>query len=185
MALSQLSKNEYDLVLGLPYRAGIFVSHADDVEGEQDDEMEVKALLASIKQAKALHQESKLVSEVCDCILSSEVEWERWENEAFHILRTSQHVIEIVKSNFGLDEAKHYRALVMEVSASVARAASELDAFDDWKDEEPEGFFSGMIVKIMGGFSSMSQDDKDHPVNISPAEDSALSQLSALLKIKD
>ena len=42
-----------------------------------------------------------------------------------------------------------------------------------------------MIGKFVGGVATMAENDAGHPANISPSEKSALSQLSAALKVSE
>ncbi|MFP4313463.1 MAG: hypothetical protein ACLFR0_03955, partial [Alphaproteobacteria bacterium] len=169
-------------IISLPYKVGIWVSHADDVEGEADDIHEIKALERGIPKMSALHEDSLLVQQVASEIMRLKDQWEVWEDQCFHVLKTAPDTMTLVLEYFGEKEAKEYRAFIMGLGKIVARAASELDAFDS-VEEEKEGFLGSMIGKIVGGISSTGKDDVNHPANISPAEGSALSQLSAALKI--
>ena len=49
-ALSNFSEDEIELLASVPYKAGAWISHADDEEGEDDDERELKALESIIKE---------------------------------------------------------------------------------------------------------------------------------------
>ena len=42
-ALSSLLPEHQNVLIGLPYKVGMYISHADDAHGEVDDEREVKA----------------------------------------------------------------------------------------------------------------------------------------------
>ena len=181
--LSKLSEEEALQVISLPYKAGMWISHADDVDGEADDINEMKALERGIPQLAQLHEGSVLVQEVASEITRLKDYWGKWENECFHIIKQAPDIVDLVKKQFGVADAKEYRAFTMELGKMVAQAASELDAFDEMTETKSEGFFGGMINKIVGGMSS--QDDKDHPANISPAENSALSQLSKVMKVQE
>lgn len=182
--LQSLNETEALDVIALPYKAGLWVSHADDVDGEADDINEMKALERGIPELAKLHSDSLLVQQVASEMMRLKGEYAaKWEDECFHILKTAPQVMQTILKNFGEREAKEYRAFTMELSKMVAQAASELHAFDAIEEDKKEGFFGGLIGKVVGGISSTSKDDVNHPANISPAEGSALSQLSKALKV--
>jgi len=182
--LSNLPEDEALKIISLPYKAGMWISHADDVDGEADDINEMKALERGIPQLAKMHEGSALVQQVANDILAMKDHWAKWEDECFFVTKQAPDIIGVIKTQFGLAEAKQYRAFTMELGKMVAQAASELDAFDDEQPKE-DGFFGSMIGKIVGGMSGVSQDHKDHPANISPAEGSALSELSAALAVSE
>lgn len=180
--LSDLNEDQAHEIISLPYKAGMWISHADDVEGEADDINEMRSLERGIPELSKLHENSMLVQHVASEIMRMKDHWDVWENQCFHITKTAPDTMKMVLGHFGESEAKEYRSFIMELSKMVAQAASELDAFDPMEQKE-EGFFGNMIGKIVGGISAVSKDDVNHPANISPAEGSALSELSAALKV--
>lgn len=182
--LSNLPEDEALKIISLPYKAGMWVSHADDVDGESDDINEMRALERGIPQLAKKYEGSALVQQVANDIMTMKDHWAKWEDECFFIKKQAPDIMNTVKVQFGLAEAKQYRSFAMELGKMVAQAAGELDAFDD-SESKGESFFGSMIGKIVGGMSSVSQDHKDHPANISPAEGSALSELSAALALKE
>lgn len=182
--LQSLNEIEALEIISLPYKAGLWISHADDVEGESDDINEINALERGIPDIAKLHSDSSLVQQVASEMMRLKDEYaEKWENECFHILKTGPDTMTLILNSFGEKDAKEYRAFTMELAKMVAQAASELHAFDETKEEKEEGFFGNMIGRIVGGISATQKDDVNHPANISPAEGSALSQLSKALKV--
>ncbi|MAE51075.1 MAG: hypothetical protein CMH27_04635, partial [Micavibrio sp.] len=105
--------------------------------------------------------------------------------ECFYIVKQAPDVIQVVQAEFGTAEARHYRRFVLELGKMVAQAHSELSAFDAMETDKKEGFLSAMIGKFVGGVATMAENDAGHPANISPSEKSALSQLSAALKVSE
>ncbi len=181
--LSSLSEDDALKIISLPYKAGMLVSHADDIEGEADDEKEMRALERGVPLLAAQHESSALVQSVASEIMRMKEAWPSWEDSCFHITAQAPDVIKMVQSTFGEAEAKHYRAFTLELGKLVAQAASELEGFDDIEEEKKEGFFGGLIGKITGGYAEMGQNDAGHPANISPSEKGTLSELAAALKI--
>lgn len=183
--LSTLPEDRALAIISLPYKAGLWVSHADDIEGEADDANEMKAIERGVPALAELHSGSGLVQDVASEIIRLKAQWDNWEEECFYIVKQAPDIMKNIQAEFGLTEAKEYRRFVMELGKMVAQAHSELSAFDAVEEEKKEGFLSGMVGKFVGGLSSMKDDDTGHPANISPSEKSALSQLSAALKISE
>tara|TARA_B100000780_G_scaffold254408_1_gene202508 strand:+ start:650 stop:1210 length:561 start_codon:yes stop_codon:yes gene_type:complete len=183
--LSRLSENHALAVISLPYKAGLWVSHADDIEGEADDENEMKALERGIPALAEVHKDSAFIQAVASEIMRMKDNWSQWEEECFHIVKQAPDVMQVVQAEFGTAEARHYRRFVLELGKMVAQAHSELSAFDAMETDKKEGFLSAMIGKFVGGVATMAENDAGHPANISPSEKSALSQLSAALKVSE
>lgn len=172
--LSDFSDGEIDLVVSLPYRVGMHVSYADDEDGEQDDEREMAAL-ESCLAAVVQHSEG-LNKEVAAQALSQKDKWEEWGQGVFNIEPICKQAAEVVSRVASKDEARHYAKMVLEVASAVAQAYGEFGE----EQEEPKGFFGKAMSRIVGGFGSA--DDAAHPMNISAAEDSAISRVSQALQ---
>jgi len=183
--LSQLPEDKALAIISLPYKAGLWVSHADDIDGEADDVNEMKAIERGVPALAELHAGSGLVQGVAAEIIRLKAEWGNWEEECFYVVKQAPDIMRDIQTEFGIAEAKEYRRFVMELGKMVAQAHSELSAFDAMGEDKKEGFLSGMVGKFVGGLSSMKDDDTGHPANISPSEKSALSQLSAALKVSE
>lgn len=182
-ALSAFSEEEITLLASLPYKVGVWVSHADDEEGELDDVREMKALTTCIKAVTKAYDGPGLVDDIARETLKRESLWPQWTDRAFNILPDCQKAIVLLKEKSGLQDAKNYKAALLEIATTVAQAYGEFNSFDEIPEDE--GFFGGIVNKVVGGFSGLSKDDANHPMNVSAAEDSAISQLAAALKVKE
>ena len=176
--LSDFSAEDAELIASLPYRVGIHVSYADDEEGEQDDEREMHALQASIAEVVKLQEGCLLTKEIAEEILSSKGRWEAWSEGVFNIEPLCEKAVLVLKTKADAGEVKAYIKITLEIAASVARAYGEFN-----EGPEPEkGFFGKAMSNIIGGFANMSESDANHPMNISAAEDSAISRIAGALK---
>ncbi|MGH1402815.1 MAG: hypothetical protein ACRBDL_01080 [Alphaproteobacteria bacterium] len=179
--MSQLSfytDEDFKAIVSLPYRVGINVSYADDEEGEQDDEREMRALSACIAEISRLHDGVELTKAIAEEVLNSKDEWAEWSQGVFNIEPLCEQAILALKKQANADEIKDYIKMVLEIATAVAQAYGEFG-----EEPEPEkGFFGKAMTKIVGGFSGMSDDDANHPMNVSAAEDSAISTIAAALK---
>ncbi len=176
--LSYFSDEDVELIVSLPYRVGMHVSYADDEEGEQDDEREMQALEACIKEVAKSYDDSELVKEIAARILASKDKWSSWSQGVFNIEPSCEKAIISIKAVASAEDVKNYIKMVLEIASSVAQAYGEFG-----EEQEPEkGFFGKAMSKIAKGFAGMSEDDAAHPMNISAAEDSAISSIAAALK---
>lgn len=179
--LSQLSAAEYELVVSLPYRAGVYVSYADDVDGEGDDAREAGALEAALRAVSDMQKNSGIACEIFIETIRMKSEWSRWQGKAFIIEDDARAAVALVKGRAGIDAARAYGAAIMEVAAAVARAYGEFGQFDEI--EKNPGLLKGLVARVASGFSGLTQDDRDHPMNISASEQGALSTLAEALRV--
>lgn len=174
--LSALSPEDAELVVRLPFRAGVHISYVEDEGGENDDRLEMRALEAGIHEVAA-HQNSELIRYIAQRILERKPEWDTWTEGVFDLSGECKRAASIVEHHFSEDDVDSYKKMVMSVARAVAQAYGE---FGMDEAEEP-GFFSGLMKKIVGGLSRDS--DADQPMNVSAAEDSALEVLKEALDI--
>lgn len=172
---------ERNLVAGLLYRAGVWMSNTDDVSGELDDEREMKALEHILTAFAKKQDGSAFVRETAQAALDSRDYWEEWAARSFDILADCEKAVSVIKQHGNRDDLRSYKATLMEIATIVAQAHGE---FGDFDDDEEEGF-GAMIGKFIGKFSGMAKDDADHPMNVSPAEGSALERLALALRVKE
>lgn len=181
MEISDLSGHELELLASIPYKVGVYVSHADDEDGEIDDEREMKALSSCIKAIAGLHEDQPVVADIMRQTMAMHGDWPKWASFSFRAPEEAAQAMSILKSKAGEQTQKNFRAAVMEVATMVAQAYGEFGEFEN--DDMGDGLFSGIVSKIAGKLSALGQDDAGHPMNISAAEDTALAEISAALQI--
>ena len=178
--LSDFSAEEAELLVSLPYKVGVFISHADDVDGERDDQREIKALESCIRAVGRLHEDKPFTSEVAKAALEQKDKWPSWIDASFHAPEEARKAVAVLRGKAPEQVRKNYRAFLMEVASTVAQAHGEFSSFDE---EQPEGgLFGGLVGRIAGSFKGLSEDDAGHPMNVSAAEDTAISLLAKALK---
>ncbi len=176
--ISDFSNEDTEIIISLPYRVGMHISYADDEDGEQDDEREMQAIEVCIKEIAKLYEGSSFIREVAAETLAAKDKWPSWSEGVFNIEPSCEKAVLILKSQVSDDDVKNYIKMVLEIATVVAQAYGEFG-----EESVPEkGFFGKAISRIAGGFSGMSSDDAAHPMNISAAEDSAISNIAAALK---
>lgn len=181
--LSGFSDDELQLLISLPYKVGVYVADADDEEGELDDEVEARALEACLRAVAQKYDGPGVVDDFVRGALGGRAQWPVWAEKSYNIIPDCERAIVLLRQKVDSEDVKNYRAALLEIASTVAQAYGEFVSFDEFPDDE--GFFSTVAAKIAGVFSGMGADDVGHPSNVSAAEDSAISRLSAALKIDD
>ncbi|MCI0405128.1 MAG: hypothetical protein L0209_03485, partial [candidate division Zixibacteria bacterium] len=178
MTLSAFSAGELELLVGLPYRVGVLISHAEDDEGNVDDEREKMTLESCLRGVAGLHTDEPLIRDIAQETLRRKDQWQEWAETDLTVEADARRAAALLFRKASLQEAKDYRAFVMEIAWTVARTYGEFTSF---KEDKGSGVFNTLVGKIVGGFSSIARSDTGHPMNISAAEDSILSALSDAL----
>ncbi len=178
--LAQFSASELELLASLPYKAGVFVSHADDEGGEEDDAREIDALGACIRKIAEHHAHMPFTVAIMGQTLDLKMQWGSWEERSFTTPQDCMMAVSLLEGRITDDELKDFRGALIEIATSVAQAYGEFNSFDD--ADKKSGGFGALLKKFTGGFSGVSVDDAGHPMNVSASEGSAIDALKAALK---
>jgi hypothetical protein len=175
--LSKFSAEEIELLASLPYKVGMLISHADDQDGEADDERESKVLATCLRQFAKMNEDKPLVALIMKESLRREDKWVEWADQSFQVTNDIKKAVPVLRQKSSVEEIKALKRCLMEIGTAVAQAFGEFGAFDE---AETEGFFG----KIIGKFAALGDGDAGHPMNVSAAEDSTLEKLRAVLQGK-
>lgn len=173
--LSDFSPEEIGSIVALPYRVGMHISFAEDEDGEQDDELEMRALEASIREISK--NKTGLVAEIAAEVLNRKSDWEKWSEGVFNIEPMCKQAILTLESKASADEAKAYVRMNIEIAHSVAQAYGEFG-----EDKPESGFFGKMMSTIV---ERMNSDESSHPMNVSAAEESAIARIKSAMKVSE
>ena len=180
-----LSERDDICLLSLPYIVGIMVSHADDEEGEYDDELEMRALERILIAYAHEKQLSPFVNDVVLRTISSKDQWQGWVDRALSALPQCKHAINVITQEFGKEEARNYARMLLDVGEAVAMAYGEFGMGDFDDDNE------GVLSRFIGKFSAKIKGEKPNNdedsglANISAAEQAALDRLAEALSWED
>jgi hypothetical protein len=174
-SLADFTKEEADLIVSLPYKAGMWVSHSEDQDGESDDTHENKALTTCLRHFAKMGDGKPLFAQIIKEALRSEDKWADWADQSFTLIEDIQKAVPILRGKASVDEIKLIKRSLMEIGTAVAQSSDE---YGD--DSASEGIFG----KILSKFSNLADHDAGHPMNVSASEDSALEKLRAALKGK-
>jgi len=185
--LSSYTPEEVDLIISLPYRVGMNVSYSEDESGDVDDVLEMKALesvLQNVVQREAESPDS-LTGEIAQAVLDSRDKWESWGQGVFNIEPLCEKAVLTLRKQASIEEAKEYIHMCLDVATSVAQAYGEFGEheYDPVPEEEQTGLIGSIvkeISKLVSGKHTVQQ--AGHPMNVSAAEDTAITRITAAMK---
>ncbi len=123
--LDQLSKEERDILVALPYRVGYFVSQSDQTGGDDSDEAEMQALDNIITG----YSQEVFCAETVQYIISETVkrksEWESWSDNLENIGNECHKALDILYENVDEKEVNAFKNHLLEIGESVALAFRE------------------------------------------------------------
>lgn len=174
--LSDFTAEETELLFSVVYRAGIYISYAEDEGGDNDDEREHHALETCIGEIARVYQGSDFIRDIALGVMDSKDRWPVWTDNVHSTEAASTKAVALLRGKAGLEETKKFIKMVTEVASSVAHAYGEFGL-----EQKPEkGLFGKLIKKFVGEISS--RENEGHPMNVSAAEDDAISRLAQSLK---
>jgi len=176
-SFKSLSKQDQELLISVPYRTGIWISNADDVESRKvDDKRERQVLSMMIKRMASNHRKMPFAAGIMKHILSSEKLWKVWQNNADEavILGDVEKALTICRENLSPQHLEEYKKSIWQIGLSVAHA------FDESEDPDGEMHMNHFFEWLLGFIAAPKF--KKAPENISDEEKTALKKLKALLK---
>lgn len=179
--LDNFSKEDRDLLVALPYRAGLWVSRCDDTGGAESDEAEINALRGIIMGFAEDFLKSELVEEIMRQTVARRDDWKRWEENTETVPSECTRAVEIVAARLDERNTAFFKRNLMEIAMTVALA------YREFGDDQPllerakmylrygrQRLFAALQKKQALSFSEY--------LNISREEHRALTQLSAALR---
>lgn len=175
MAFKDLTDSEKDLVISIPYRAGIWISHIDDNEKTGvDDKKEQQALDKAIEQYSKMGKKMPFVAFVCSHIMKSQIPQVSWENGTEQFFDALGQSVSICKEKLSKSDVKQYKQLIWQLAMVVAQAYGE--------DKDPDNeMHVNRFFEWVGTFMG-TPSLKKIPENMSAREKSALQKLRVVLK---
>lgn len=174
-ANSKLAEEDFALVSGLFVRAGIYVSHCEDTDHSEESEEEEKSqMLRALKRIAGISKVPLISAAAIEAISALTVP----ENETSETLDADiRKAVQVLKTYGDAAALVDFKKALMYVANSVARAyREELDYHED------EFILESFLSKIAGALNRDSDPEEFKNMNISPAEDTALTLISEALR---
>ena len=180
--LEKFSEEEVDLLIAIPYRAGLWVSASDSTGGfgAQVDEIEA---LDEIMEAKAKSGmfESAFVHEIMVEAYSRKNDWHDWTEEINKVHQECHDAVIWISKKLSDRDVKAYGQNVMFIATEVAKAFREYDE----EASSFQMFMTNIKIKIdtFIGLITGKEYESESLLNISYKEDLALAKLSQSLQL--
>lgn len=128
--LQQLPNDDRELLISLPYRVGVWLSHIDDHGGEEADDEEKRALAGIIDGFTRDVFGSEVVQYIMMETLEKKDHWDAWANNTDDIHKDCQRAIDILNEAVEEKEVSAFKRRLIEIAEAVALAFREYDSLD-------------------------------------------------------
>lgn len=178
--LKQFTDEERDLLIALPYRAGLLISSCDDAGGHEAEEAELKALENIVTGYTEDFCKSAFMEALMLETVARRNDWEKWRKDTSLVLTECRRAVEILSGRVEPKELADFKHDLMEIATTVAEAHSEMGPVADfsYKLWVYSRYFRGRLSSIIGKKPARSLQEL---FSVSKAEAHALSQLENAL----
>lgn len=172
-----LSDEEKKLVIELPIRVAVKIAKADiEGDGEGATIKELSVIKKSLKRSVSYHKFADVVKATAEVAVNIDPLTVSIEN----VIDDASRVYEIIKKHYSKSEVASYREMILETGLSVAKAYREEG--DNWDDDEDEKMFASLASKVSGFISSIIDRENHLDMNVSPEEDTILTDIAMAMK---
>ena len=170
---------DQDLLVGLFYRVGRWMSDIDDTDAgansEKKEEAQMFGILTKLSQSKNV---GVLCNEIASEALRQKGSWARWSKKVDTVIDDVVKAKSLIKGQGTHEEFNLFGRSLVSIATSVARAYREAsDA-----EIEKSGLLGWLSDKKANMALALLDPQAHKDLNVSPAEDSALTELIDALK---
>lgn len=172
--LDDILPEQRDLVIALPYCAAVWVSYAEDEDGEQDDRRESAAIEKALTDYARRTEDFPFVGSVMRQTLKAKDSWPMWADRAHRVPDDCRAVVSFLEGTVSESALKNYKKAIIKIAAAAAGAYGEFGEFEN----ESAGFLQ-KISAVVGGHKKKTFDH----MNVSATESDVLQQLAEALSL--
>ncbi len=173
--LSQLTEQEREAVISLPYRVGLYVSFSDLSGGFDAQEQEMEMLTSILREFSEDFCKGEFSQKIMGHCLRSCDKWPEWSKNVETVPADAEMAIETINLALSDKSMLDFKTVLFEIAVSVAMA------FREDGDAQSSGGFFTKIIGLMGIGVATSAKDKLSHINVSASERKALAKLSSAL----
>lgn len=172
-ALSAYVPDEQAMLVSIFYKIGIWMSHIDDSGEEEADSAEEIMLIRVLESVAKTYKNIPLISEMAVQSVYQESNHARWAAQSDNAVAEAVRAGKMLKTRLSPEEMEAYKKACMHVATAVATAVEE--------NEFGETAHVTIREKVGRFFSNLKGGSLKDEMNISPTEDSALTDLANAL----
>lgn len=170
---------DQDVLVGVFYRVGPWMSGVDDTDiGDESERAEEAQMLRVLTKLSQSANAGELCREIAAESLRQKGSWGRWAAQSESFIDDVIKAKKIILGQATGEEFQLFGKSLVTIATAVARAYRESD---DMEAQET-GFLSWLTEKSNHISLALSDREAHKDLNISPAEDSALTELYEALK---
>lgn len=174
--LDQFSEADRDLIVSLPYRAGLWLSDSDSGGGAEADYEELSRLEDVLEKKSPVAARSRFIGEVMAETLARQDLWKQWAARRDSVPEDCARAAALIAAGLSARDAADYREQVMRIATEVAAAFGEPSPRASCC---PFSFAGRWICRF---FARFCRDGSSGEGNISAGEKQALAKLDEALR---
>ena len=181
--LNELTEEQRNLLISLPYRVGLWVSNSDTRGGDDSDEQELQTLSNLLHGIAEGVFGAETVQHIISATIANHDMWPQWSGDLDLVLDDCEHGVGVLRGRVDKKEVDAFRQHLYEVGEAVALSFSEYNADMDPSDRLKMQFLylrQLIVAKIYG----RPPKPKDEFFSISLEERVALSRLARTLQLQ-
>ena len=178
--LQQITGEQRDLIVALPYRAGFWISQSDQEGGDTSEMQELQALHNIIQGFSSQVFGSELVQHIMSETVTRKAEWKHWHANIDQVPFECQKALDVLRQHCDPKDVSTYVSRLMDIAEAVALAFREADdnlSFIDMMKRRLEFWRD----KRNAQKHNVPAKSFDQFLQISPDERQALSQMARAL----
>ncbi len=181
--LDHFSAEQRDLLIRLPYRAGLWISASDTTGGDESEAVERQALAAIVRGFTEDFLKSEFVEEIMRATVQRVDEWDQWAGQPENIPDEVRRGIEIAALYIDYKQINALKQSLNDVAMTVAMAYREFDETTPFAAQMR--IYSKYWLEYARSYVKKTQPPiMDQYLNISAAEHKALDALNAALRLQ-
>ncbi len=180
--LDHFSAEQRDLLIRLPYRAGLWISSSDTTGGDESEAAERQALAAIVRGFTEDFLKSEFVEEIMRATVQHMDEWDQWAANPENVPEEVRRGIEIAALYIDYKQMHALKQSLNDVAMTVAMAYREFDETTPFAAQMR--IYSKYWLEYARSYVKKTRPPiMDHYLNISAAEHKALDALNAALRL--
>ncbi len=182
--LEKLLDADRDLLIALPYRAGLWVSMSDSSGGEEADKAERAALSMIVTGFVEDYCKSEFVEEIMRQTLQRRDHWDEWATNIETVPVQIRKAIEAAAQEVDHREIASFKSSLMDIAMTVAMAYREFDQDNADAMEKARVYSRYFLATVESAIRGEDKPAFNLFINISAAENKAIRTLAQALKMK-
>ncbi len=179
--LEQLTAQQKQTVVALPFRVGLYVSKADDTGGEEADQQEAAALESIIQGFAENMLGSESIQYIMTATLENKKNWPQWSGDLKQVPRECRETVDALSVIVDEKDAKAFANHLLQIGEAVALAFREYEHLES-KQKAYLLYFEYAKLYVHSLLKKLTPKSLDEFLSVSQKERAALTVLARALK---